>query len=329
MLTATPQKNSVRRYNLIDSFLESLAQDKGNKAIGVVLSGNGMDGSQGVREIKAVGGITFAQEPRSAEYEGMPRSAIATGMVDFVLPPPNIAAELSRIGCSRILINPVAEADDLFPDGTDDLNRIIALLRKASGINFSEYKQLTIKRRIMRRMVLVKIDRIADYVAYLRENGAELAALQQDMLINVTNFFREPQAFDTLKKVVFPTIVEAAAVNASVRLWVPGCSTGEEAYSLAIALTDYLEDNTINRRIKIFATDIKETVIDKARAGIYPKTIVANVSPRRLSRFFVDVNQGYQVSKRIRDLCVFARQNLGQDPPISRVDLISCRKVMI
>lgn len=329
MLTAAPQKSGMRRYNLINSFLESLAQEKGNKAIGVVLSGNGMDGSQGVREIKAVGGITFAQEPRSAECEGMPRSAIATGMVDFVLPLPDIAAELSRIGCSQILINPVAEAGALFPDGTDDLNRIIALLRKASGINFAEYKQLTIKRRIMRRMVLVKIDRIADYVAYLRQNGAELAALQQDMLINVTSFFREPQVFDTLKKVVFPAIVSASAVNGSIRLWVPGCSTGEEAYSLAIALTEYLEDSTIDRRIQIFATDINETVIDKARAGIYPKTIVANVSPVRLSHFFVDVNQGYQVSKRIRDLCVFARQNIGQDPPISRVDLISCRNVMI
>ncbi|HWR28322.1 MAG TPA: chemotaxis protein CheB [Negativicutes bacterium] len=329
MLTAGPQKSGARRHTPVDSFLESLAMDKGSKALGVILSGTGADGSRGVQEIKAVGGITFAQEPQSAEYDGMPRSAIATGMVDSVLPPPKIAGELSRIGRSLILASPVAEAGDLFPDGADDLTRIIALLRKASGINFSEYKQLTIKRRILRRMILLKQDRLDDYVAYLRQNSAELAALQQDMLINVTKFFREPQAFDTLKKVVFPAIVANIAPGAPIRLWVPGCSTGEEAYSLAIALREYLEDNTVDRRIQIFATDINETVIDKARAGIYPKTIVADISPSRLSRFFVEVDQGYQVSKTIRDICVFARQDIGQDPPISRVDLVSCRNVMI
>lgn len=329
VLTVAPQNSGVRRHTPIDTFLESLALDKGSKALGVVLSGIGADGSRGLKEIKAVGGITFAQEPQSAEYDGMPRSAIATGLVDFVLPPPEIAAELSQIGRSKILSAPVAEAGDLFPDGADDLIQIIALLRKTSGINFAEYKQLTVQRRIIRRMVLLKLDRLADYVAYLRQNGGELAALQQDMLINVTNFFREPQSFDALKKMVFPAIVGAVAVNVPIRLWVPGCSTGEEAYSLAIALREYLEDNSVDRRIQIFATDINETVIEKARVGIYPKTIVADVSPARLSRFFVDVDQGYQVSKTIRDICVFARQDIGQDPPISRVDLISCRNVMI
>jgi len=181
----------------------------------------------------------------------------------------------------------------------------------------------------MRRMVLRKIEKLDDYVAYLRLNGAEITALQQDMLINVTKFFREPLAFDSLKKVVFPAIVGAVAANAPIRLWVPGCSTGEEAYSLAIALLEFLEDNAIDRRIQIFATDINQTVIDKARAGIYPKTIVADVSPARLSRFFVEADQGYQVNKTIREICVFARQDIGQDPPISRVDLVSCRNVMI
>lgn len=329
VLTAVPQKSGVRRYTPIDSFLQSLAMDKGSKALGVILSGNSADGSQGLKEIKTVGGITFAQEPQSAEYDSMPRSAIATGMVDFVLAPPEIADEIARIGQSRIITGPVAEVAELFPDGADELNRIIILLRKASGINFAEYKQLTVKRRIMRRMVLLKIDRLDDYVAYLRQSGAELAALQQDILINVTKFFREPQAFDSLKKTVFPAIVSSAAANAPIRVWVPGCSTGEEAYSLAIALLEFFEDNAVNRRIQIFATDINETVIEKARAGIYPKTIVADISPARLSRFFVEVEQGYQVSKTIRDLCVFARQDIGQDPPISRVDLVSCRNVMI
>lgn len=328
-LTAVPQKSGMRRYMPIDSFLESLALDKGSRALGVILSGNGADGSQGLREIKAGGGITFAQAPQSAEYDGMPRSAIATGMVDFVLTPPEIAGAIARIGQSRIIAGSVAEAAVLFPDGADELNQILILLRKAGGINFAEYKQLTINRRILRRMILLKIDRLDEYVAYLRQNGAELAALQQDILINVTKFFREPPAFDFLKKIVFPAIIGSAAANAPIRVWVPGCSTGEEAYSLAIALLEFLQDSASNRQIQIFATDINETVIEKARTGIYPKTIVADISPARLSRFFIEVEQGYQVSKTIRDLCVFAKQDIGQDPPISRVDLISCRNVMI
>lgn len=330
VLAAVPQKSGVRRHMPINSFFESLAMDRARsgKALGVILSGNGTDGAQGVKEIKTVGGITFAQTPQSAEYDNMPRSAMDTGMVDFVLSPPQIAGELSRIGRSWIITSPVSEDTELFPDGADALYKIVDLLHKASGINFAEYKQLTIKRRIMRRMGLLKIDKLDDYVDYLRQNGAELTALQQDMLINVTKFFREQQAFDTLKRVVFPSIVSAAP-NAPIRLWVPGCSTGEEAYSLAIALLEFLEDNTVNRRIQIFATDINETVIEKARAGIYPKTIVTDVSPVRLSRFFVEVEQGYQVSKMIRDICVFARQDIVQDPPISRVDIVSCRNVMI
>lgn len=329
VLTAVPQKSGVRHHTPIDSFFASLARDRECRACGVVLSGNGADGAQGIKEIKAAGGVTFAQEPLSAQYDSMPRSAIATGMVDFVLTPPQIADKLSRIGQSLISASLAAEDMELFPEGDDALQRIIALLCKTSGINFAEYKQLTIKRRIMRRMVLLKLDKLDDYVAYLQEDSAELIALQQDMLINVTKFFREPQAFDTLKKVVFPSIVGAIAPHAPIRLWVPGCSTGEEAYSLAIALLEYLEDNNFNRRIQIFATDINEAVITKARAGIYPKTIMTDVSPVRLSRFFVEVAQGYQISKTVRDICVFARQDIGQDPPISRVDLVSCRNVMI
>ncbi|WP_245867514.1 hypothetical protein SPSIL_051400 [Sporomusa silvacetica DSM 10669] len=240
----------------------------------------------------------------------------------------SITGELSR-GCQSWIISSLVADDELFPDGTEVLNRIIALLCKTSGINFAEYKQLTIKRRIMRRMSLLKLDKLDNYVVYLQQNGAELTALQQDLLINVTKFFREPQAFETLKKTIFPLIVSTVAPNVPIRLWVPGCSTGEEAYSLAIALLEFLADNNVDRRIQIFATDINKTVIDKARVGIYPKTIMTDVSPARLSRFFVEVEQGYQVSKTIRDICVFARQDIGQDPPISRVDLVSCRNVMI
>ena len=329
VLVVEQQKTGERRRTPVDSLLESLALDKGSKAIGVILSGTGADGSQGLKEIKAVGGITFAQAPQSAEYDGMPRSAMAASAVDFILPPAEIAAELSRLSKSRIITGPTPEAAELFPDGADALNRIMALLRKDSGINFAEYKPLTVKRRIQRRMVLLRMDKLDDYVAYLRQNGPELTALWQDLLINVTRFFREPQAFEILKNTVFPAIVGNIAASAPIRLWVPGCSTGEEAYSLAIALQEFLNDTAVSRRIQIFATDINETVIAKARAGIYPKTIAADVSPARLSRFFIAVDQGYQINQTIRDSCVFAKQDIGRDPPISRVDLVSCRNVMI
>jgi two-component system CheB/CheR fusion protein len=329
VLTVVPRQSGMKRHSPIDSFLESLAHDKASKASGVILSGTGADGSQGLKEIKAAGGITFAQEPHSAAYDEMPLSAIATGMVDYVLPPQEIAGELARISQSRIFIRPITENGELFPDGADALSSILSLLRKVSDINFAEYKKLTIKRRILRRMVLHKIDKLDDYVNFLRQNSAELTILQQDILIHVTNFFRDPQAFDTLQKVVFPLIVSRTDPGVPIRLWVPGCSTGEEAYSLAIALVEFLENNGINKPIQIFATDINETVIDKARAGIYPKSIITDVSPARLSRFFVEVAQGYQISKTIRDICIFARQDMGMDPPISRLDLISCRNVMI
>ena len=329
VLTVSPQNDGVRRLTPIDSFLQSLALDKGKRAIGVVLSGTGADGSRGLKEIKLVGGMTFAQEPQSAEYDDMPRNAIATGMVDFVLSLSQIASELSRISPSRSLADPLADVGELFPDGAEALGRLLGLLRKDSGINFSEYKQLAVKRRIMSRMVALKMDRLDDYVLYLQQNSTELAALKQNILINVTRFFREPQAFGTLKKVVFPSIVSSSPANAPIRVWVPGCSTGEEAYSLAIALLEFLEEKGIDKPIHIFATDINEIVIEKARIGIYSKTILADVSPARLNRFFVEVDQGFQVSKTIRDICVFAKQNLGQDPPISRLDLVSCRNVMI
>jgi len=329
VLTVELQQRGVRRHTLIDFFLGSLANDTGDKAIGVILSGNGSDGSQGLKEIKAVGGMTFAQDPYSAEYDSMPLSAIATGMVDFVLSPREIASELAMIGKLRTFTSPTTESSELFPDGADALGRILDMLNKVSGINFAEYKQLTVKRRILHRMNLHRVDKLDDYIDYLRLNSTELAALQQDILINVTKFFREPQAFDTLKAQVFPAIISSTAPNAPIRMWVPGCSTGEEAYSLAIALLEFLGAHSINRPIQIFATDINETVIEKARAGIYPQSIMSDVSPARLSRFFVEVAQGYQVSKTIRDVCVFARQDIGKEPPISRVDLVSCRNVMI
>jgi two-component system CheB/CheR fusion protein len=328
VLIAEQQKKQAKQHTPIDSFLESLARDKDNKAIGVILSENGSDGSQGLKEIKAVGGIAIVQDPHSTECDNIPLSVIDANVVDFFLSPREIAGKLAMIVQSHTFTGSTTE-DELFPNEANALSQILSLLYKASGINFAEYKQLTIKRRIARRMALHKLDKLNDYIAYLRQNLGELDVLQQDMLINVTKFFREPQAFNTLKDLVFPSIVNSTSPNSPIRLWVPGCSTGEEAYSLAIALLEFLEDHALNKQVQIFATDINETVIDKARSGIYSENIMADVSPARLSRFFVEVAQGYQVSKAIRDVCVFAKQDMGKDPPISRVDLVSCRNVMI
>lgn len=327
VLTAAPPKSGEQQYTPIDSFFESLARDKGNQALGVILSGDGADGAQGLKAIKAAGGITFTQAP-AAETGSIPHNATADGMVDFVLTPTEIAVKLALLGQADVSAA-TAKTTELFPDQTENLNIIVSLLCKVSGVNFTEYKLLTIKRRIMRRMGLLNIDRLDDYIAYLRQNDRELAALHQDMLINITKFFRDPHSFNALKTTVFPLLLSSTAASAPIRLWVPGCSTGEEAYSLAIALLEYLEHKSVHRQIQIFATDINESVITKARAGIYPQSIAADISSSRLSRFFVEVEQGYQVSKSIRNICLFARQDIGQDPPISRVSLISCRNVMI
>jgi two-component system CheB/CheR fusion protein len=329
VLDLVPREDTARQHMPIDFFLESLARDQGSKTIGVILSGTAADGSRGLKEIKTVGGITFAQKPQTAKFDSMPLNAIATGVVDFVLSSEEIACELVEIARISIFETKAAETGGIFSAGADELNQIFAILRKASGTNFSEYRDLTIKRRILRRMVLNKIDELGDYANCLRENPAEVEGLYKDILINVTNFFRDPDSFEKLKKLVFPAIMKDRMSEEPVRVWVPGCSTGEEAYSIAIVLNEFLEDNSVHTPIQIFATDINEVLIDKARAGIYPESIKADVSPERLRRFFFKVDSGYQISKSMRDMFVFARQDMVKDPPFSRLDLISCRNVII
>lgn len=318
-----------RQFMPIDFFLESLAKDKGSKAIGVILSGTAADGSRGLKEIKNVGGITLAQKPQTAKYDSMPLNAIATGVVDFVLTSEEIACKLAEIARSCVTKDKKADKGKLFSADANELKQIFNILRKASDTNFSEYRELTIKRRILRRMVMHKIERLGEYANYLRENPAEVKKLYQDMLINVTNFFRDPEAFETLKSLVFPAIMKNRAPEEPVRVWVPGCSTGEETYSIAIVLMEFLGDEALNTPIQIFATDINEMLIEKARVGIYPKNIKAEVSIERLRRFFVKVDKGYQIIKTVRDMCVFARQDMVKDPPFSRLDLISCRNAII
>jgi two-component system CheB/CheR fusion protein len=315
----------------IDIFFRTLAEDRKSKAIGVILSGTGSDGAIGLEQIKAEGGITFVQDEKSAKYDGMPRSAISTGYVDFILPPEGIARELARIGTHPYVARPkTTKVDELIPESEDSLRRIFTLLRVATGADFTNYKPATIKRRILRRMALNKIDKLEDYIKYMKSNAAEVQALYQDVLIKVTGFFRDPQAFQVLKSRVFPSIIRNRSPKEPIRIWVPGCSTGEEAYSIAICLIEFLGTTPkTNIPIQIFATDISEVAIERARAGIYIENIVADVSQERLRRFFTKMDRGYQINKSIREMCVFARQDITRDPPFSKLDLISCRNVLI
>src|SRR5262252_1360336 len=313
----------------IDTFLRSLAQDLGNYAIGVILSGTASDGTIGLTAIKGEGGITFAQDS-STKYDGMPASAIAAGCVDMVLPPEGIAKELVRIAQHPYVMGATMPMEH---DGTSkaaQMSQIFALLRRATRVDFSEYKPPTIGRRVARRMALHKIEHLAEYVELLQRDRLELNSLYQDLLINVTSFFRDPGAFEAIKSVVYPELLKNRDHTfPPIRIWVPGCSTGEETYSHAIALTEYLSEERIETPVQIFSTDLSDIAIQRARSGIYKETIESDLSPVRLRRFFQKVDSGYQISKTIRDLCIFSTQNVFNDPPFSRIDLISCRNVMI
>ncbi|MGI8988764.1 MAG: chemotaxis protein CheB [Bryobacteraceae bacterium] len=323
-LRLVPRDEAKGQFLPIDCFFRSIAEECGSRAIGVVLSGTASDGALGIAAIKAAGGITFAQDEKSAKFAGMPRSAVASGSVDYTLPPAAIAAELGRIGS-----HPYVESAEPPPVGEDDMDRILVLLRKATGVDFAAYKQNTIRRRVLRRMLLMNAGTIADYLRNLADDPREVQALFDDILINVTEFFRDPESFTALKTLVWPGILNERPGNAPIRIWVPGCSTGEEVYSIAMCLLEFLDERKVEIPAQIFATDVSEAVIGKARMGSYPENISADVTPGRLRRFFIKVDRGYEISKRIRELCVFARHNLIKDPPFSKLDLISCRNVLI
>lgn len=316
----------------IDRFMKSLAKELGSNAIGVILSGTASDGVLGLESIKAAGGITFCQDEESAKYNGMPHSAISAGCVDFVLPPKKIAQELSYLAHHPYIpINrneKVQTNNNTVSFTKEELSKLFFLLRNVTGIDFSYYKISTLQRRITRRMVLKKINSMKEYIDYLNSNHDEIDALYQDILINVTEFFREPESFNTLKSEIFPQIISKDRSLEPIRVWIPGCSTGEEAYSVAITLLEYLEDK-VPQNIQIFATDIDDQAIEKARAGIYPLSISQSVSKTRLSHFFTELDDCYQIKKSIRELCIFAKQNVFKDPPFSNIDLISCRNLLI
>ena len=313
----------------VDQFFRSLAQEQGARAIGVVLSGTASDGVLGLKAIKSEGGITFVQDEKSAKYDGMPHNAIAAGLADFVLPPARIAKELLRIARHPYARPPAEPRAELEPAvEREDLNKIFVLLRLQTGHDFTHYKTSTIVRRLRRRMLLNKLDRVQDYVRHLQNNPKELTELFHEILINVTGFFRDPDAFKVLADKAFPRLMEHPPHH-HIRVWVPGCSTGEEAYSIAMVLQEYMAEHGANFPIQIFATDIDEVAIETARAGLYTEAAVENVSPERLKRFFAKVDGGYLISKTVRDSCVFAIQNAVKDPPFSKLDLISCRNLLI
>ncbi len=329
-LRLTPRASKGKKNMPIDHFFKSLAADQKEAAIGVVLSGTATDGTFGLRAIKAEAGICFAQDEVSAKYPGMPASARAAGCVDFGLPPNKIAAELVRIA-KELRANPqVSPPPPILPAGSEGAyQKLILLLRNATGVDFTHYKPATIQRRVVRRMHLRKMSSLGKFVESLRHDNVELDALCQDIVIRVTSFFREPETFRALKSKIVPRLIAGQIEAKALRVWVPGCSSGEEAYSIAMTLSECLGERLGKIPAQIFGTDLNEPLIDRARAGVYAGTTLAQVSPERLARFFVKGNGGYRVTQAIRDMCIFARQDLTRDPPFSRIDLISCRNVLI
>ena len=314
----------------IDFLFRSLAADLHERAIGIVLSGTGSDGTLGVRAIKGEGGMVMVQNPASCEFDGMPQSALATGLVDYNLPPAEMPAQLIAY-VTHAFGRPPHPTTAATPLSENALKKIFVLLRTHTGHDFSQYKPNTIFRRIERRMAVHQIEGLDDYVKYLQKNPPEVQALFNDLLIGVTNFFRDPESFAVLEAQVIPRLFEDKPAGAPVRVWSTGCSTGEEAYSIAILLQERLETLKVNYKVQVFATDIDSRAIALARTGVYPASIADDISPERLARFFTAEpdDSAYRIHKNIRDLLVFSEQDLITDPPFSKLNLISCRNLLI
>ena len=345
VLQLSPREKVFGKYMPGDALFTSLAVDRGDRAIAVVLSGGDGDGSLGLTAIKEAGGVTFAQCEATAKVDSMPTTAIATGNVDFVLPPEKIAQELLNLSRNPMFVCPqrlvASDGSSLFHQGSADeqqvaLAKIFSLLLSITGVDFSYYKSKTLNRRIQRRMLLCRVEQLADYAVYLQVHPAEINALFEEIFIHVTSFFRDPAAFELLLTKVFPTITQHKSAS-PIRIWVAGCSTGEEVYSIAMCLLEFLADRITLPSIQILATDISESSLDRARAGIYNDNQMVDVSPERRHRFFKrhiasrssNVGASYQIDRAVRELCVFTRQDLGSDAAGANFDLISCRNVLI
>ncbi len=325
-LTAPSEPRGTRMP--IDLFLRSLAIDQQEKGVGIILSGTGTDGALGLKEINAAGGMTMAQAPETAQYDGMPRSAIATGGVDSVLPVEHMPNALLRY-LRHAYVSRKVVSEPAGEEPPEDLNGILAIIRSRSRFDFSHYKKGTVRRRIQRRMSLRRVAGMSAYARVLRDDTDELNMLCKDLLISVTSFFRDPEAWDVLENEVIPRIVAGKESGQPLRIWVPGCATGEEAYSLAILFIECLHTAKKSGQLQVFASDVDGDALDVARAGVYPESITADVAPERLRRFFVKDEHTYRVNKELREVVIFAQQNLFSDPPFSRLDLVSCRNVLI
>ncbi len=324
-----PRRAEERIPRPIDLFFRSLGADQHGHAIGVVLSGADADGALGLKALRGEGGVAIVQSPDTAQHSSMPRNSILSDHVDLILSPADIAVELARL--AKQFVQPdVRQLDkDELPTDNDSYTRILNLLRASSGLELRQYKPDTIRRRIARRMLLLRMDSLAEYVQYAQARKDELKNLQEDVLIGVTRFFRDPQVWEAVVRDILPTFFENRAQDTTIRVWSAGCSSGEEAYSFAMVLLEYMSSQGIDASVQIFGTDASERSIELARTGIYPDSLNGEISPERLRRFFIKVPRGFQINKRVRDLCVFAKQNLSADPPFSHMDFVLCRNVMI
>ncbi|MGB5974702.1 MAG: CheR family methyltransferase, partial [Nodosilinea sp.] len=313
----------------INIFFRSLAEDQGENAVCIILSGTGSDGTIGMKSIKEFGGLAIAQDSETAKYDSMPRNAVMTGLVDYVLPVEAIPAKLIEYARHREGLQANLGEDGILPQAADYLEQICSLLRRRIGHDFGSYKQGTLLRRIQRRIQITQTNSVEAYVDYLQSDSEEVGLLFKDLLIGVTHFFRDPESFDALQQTVMARLVENSTPNKSIRIWVAGCSSGEEAYSLAMLLVEAMERQNVRSQVQIFATDIDDRALEKARHARYPESIAEQITPERLDRFFVKQDGLYQVSKHLREMCIFSQHSLISDPPFSRLDLISCRNLLI
>lgn len=327
-LALRPRETAPARVMPVDRFLGSLAAEGQARPIAVILSGSGRDGTEGIKAVKAAGGLVFVQSSASSGQRGMPESAGQTGMADFTLPPEKIASELVRLA-RHPYISTKSRAPHPALRDKPSLRRIFDVVHERTGIDFTLYKPSTVGRRLMRRLAVHRLESLDQYAALIAKEPKEAEALAEEALIHVTRFFREPEAFEALTRRALPRILKGGAGDAPIRVWAPGCSTGEEAYSLAIALLDALGDRANERKLQLFATDVSAAALEKARAARYPESIRDDVPARLLRRYFTRTDGGYQVAKPVRDACVFAKQDLTKDPPFANLDLISCRNVLI
>lgn len=313
----------------IDHFFRTLAETNDGQAIGVVLSGTGSDGTLGLRRIKEHGGVTIAQDPSEAEYDGMPRTAVTSGVVDVVLPVAEIPIRILEIANVQVHIPLTDEATESEAEQVRILNKVFAHLRTRTGHDFSEYKRSTIMRRIGRRMQVHQLEELSDYLELLRDNRGEVMELFDELLITVTEFFRDAGIFERLEKDIIPQLFEGREPKEAIRIWSVGCATGEEAYSLAMLLLEEAGRREVHPQIQIFASDLHDYSLRRAREGVYSGSISADVSPERLRRFFIGETDSYRVRKEVRELVIFAAHDLLKDPPFSHLDLIVCRNVLI